>query len=164
MTYIPPKNKKGTALAFLLILLGLVLFALSTICKFSGVFQLVAVLDITVGIAVMVRFMLCEYRYILANLSDGNLELTIVKTQGGKEVIVCKVLTSSIEKILPKGSKKPSGVPTYNYVQNIGAKSISLLANDRKGKIIIIIEPSDEFTAFLSDNIGGQFADANFAM
>ncbi len=163
MSFIPKKNGKASYLSMLFIVTGIVLFAFSGMFPYTWLFQLAAVALSVAGIQVLVRFVLSDFKYVIDDLDDGSSDFIVYKTQGKNKIKVCHISLSSAEEIY-SGKPKRSTDRRYNYVQNTGADTSSIIFLDGDSRIEIIIEADAAFTQAIKERMGSGNGTTAFAM
>ncbi len=164
MTYTPKKTPTARRLAFLFILTGFVLMALSSFLPYKAVFQLIAIALLVAGLQVLVRYVLSDYRYIIDDRDNGTSDLLVFKKQGKKDVKLCHVSIFCIESI-DKSAKKNIADKKYNYVQNPLAETYSVVFLDGDKRCEVILECGAEFAAAVNCRMGGEnIGGTTFAM
>lgn len=164
MEYTVPKNKKALFFSFDFMLLGIILAMISKKFPYSWLFQLLGIASIVLSIQLLVRFVLSDYRYSITDLDDGSSDFVIYKTQGKRTVKVCHMSLSLVEGIYKSGEKKPQVKSRYNYVQNINAKSVSIVFVDGEELVEVIIESDERLLKEITKRIGLGNGTTNFAM
>lgn len=163
MSFIPKKNGKAAYLSLLFIITGIVLFALSGILSYAWLFQLAAVALFVAGIQILVRFVLSDFKYVIDDLDDGSSDFIVYKTQGKNKIKVCHISLSFAEEIY-SGKCKSDADRRYNYVQNTGTETVSIIFHDGDKKIEIIIESDNAFTDAIKARMGSGDGNTAFVM
>lgn len=164
MKYIPQKNKKAQHMAFALIIGGFILVMIAVYIPFSWAWQLIAAALIAAGVQLAVRYVLCEYRYIIEDLDDGSADLIVYKKQGRNDVKVCHVTLSCIELISKTDALAEKPRSRCVYVQNVAADTYTLVYTDEDERVGIVLECDEAFInavndrAFKGDGSGTKFA------
>ncbi len=132
--------------------------------EYAWIFQLISASVIVAGIQLLVRFVLSDYKYCLEDLDDGSSDLIIYKAQGSKKIKVCHMSLSNAQKIIRQGDRASDVSKRYNYVQNIGCQSYSILFLDGDLWIEVIIEADSPFISEIERRIGTGDGNISFAM
>lgn len=164
MTYIPKRNNKAKNLSLLSIITGFALMILSSAIPYSVVFQVLAFLFIIVGVFLLQRYVLCEYRYIISDKDDGSSDLVVYKRQGKNDVKVCHLSLLNVTDIYKYGERSEKGTARFAYNQNLTDNKYVICVVDGERGIEVMIEPDEAFLARLRERIGGGGGDAAFAM
>jgi len=164
MKYYPPKNSLASRLAFVNILAGFIFFAAGSVTHYKWIGQAIGVIAIVAGIQFLVRFVLCEYRYILEYADDGGCDLIVCKRTGKNDIKVCHISMGCVTEITGREKKKVKTSKIFNYCQNFGAKGISVIYEDGDRLCEIILEADTAFADALRSSMGFAEGDMNFAM
>lgn len=164
MNFIPTKNKKASNLSFGFIITGIILAAVSGFLVYSWLFQLIGVLISVAGIQILVRFVLTDFKYCIDDLDDGNSDFIVFKKEGRRDLKVCHISLSTAEKVIGSDKKEMTVSKRYNYVQNIGSPSASIIFLDGDSYIEVIIEYDERFISELKKRIGVGDGGISFAM
>lgn len=164
MTYIPKKENKTRRLSFWCIISGILVMGLSSLIPYRAILQLAAIVLVIIGIQLLVRFVLSDYRYIINDCDDGTAELLVYKKQGRQDTLVCRISLSAVIENFDRENKKPQSDKCYNYMQNPGAKGYSLIFMDGEKRTEIIIEPDTVFINAINARIGVGEGDFTFVM
>ena len=139
--------KKAAMLVILFVVIALVSAACSCLFQsFKGVYQLIFLLVLTLGINLVVRYTMTEMEY---TLTEDSFEVR--KKVGNKSTLVCSLAISETVALTNKKTYKEKadsyGYVTrkYNFNQNFMADSVIYLCNFN-GKIILVeFEPNVAF-------------------
>ncbi len=164
MTYIPKRDNKAKNLSLLSIITGFVLMLLSAVMPYSVVFQVLAFVLIIVGVFLLQRYVLCEYRYIIDDKDDGSADLIVYKNQGKNDVKMCHISLLNVTDICKFGEKAERGTARYAYNQNLTDNKYVIRTVDGERAIEVIIEPDEAFLSRLRERIGGGGGTTSFAM
>lgn len=106
------------------LLLSSLSYGVSGFLPYPALYQLLAVILLTVAVLVIVRYLLRDYVYAIHADEDGDgCELVIVEILGKKQTVVCRVSLADVEKMLPcalflKSEGKRKG-EIYRYVSEM---------------------------------------------
>ncbi len=164
MTYIPKKENKARRVSFWCIISGIIVMGFSSLVPYRALLQLAAMVLVIIGIQLLVRFVLSDYRYIINDCDNGTAELLIYKKQGSRDTLVCRISLSAVIENFERENKKPQADKCYNYTQNLGAKAYSLIFLDGEKRVEIIIEPDTAFVNAINARIGVGEGDFTFVM
>ena len=172
MTFEPKAKKSGRVLAFLLILGGLLIFLITSFpIPYRGVAQMLAIALIVAGLFVTVRYVLCEFRYLLDEREEGGTDLIIWKIQGQKQIKVCHISLARAEACFlltdkPDFEKKYGRTNRrFNHCRNLGkAGQYVLLYRDGDELIEIRIECDAAFANEINHRLGKGDGGISFTM
>lgn len=151
MTYIPKENKKSRRISFAFMLMGVLLWMISSLdFRLRIIVQLAAVGMMVAGLQIMLRYVLSEYRYVLEDDDYGDTDLLIFKSQGSREIKVAHIELSKVTAIFrlsdePDFEKKRGKTTNrFNYCRNPGREvQWILLYFDGEDTIEVRFEPDD---------------------
>lgn len=114
------KTKEKIIMSVYLLLAGLS-YGASGLLPFPALYQLVAVLSLTVSVLVIVRYLLRDYVYCIRENEDGEAsELAVVEIMGKKQTVVCRILLQNVGRIFSREVFASEDVPrksiAYRYV------------------------------------------------
>ena len=155
MFYIPPKKPRAACVT------GVLMFGAAAILYFLGeflyprvIYQLCALILVTMAIFIASKFLLSDYKYVISDIEShgGEVTFVIVKISGKRENVManfdikdiyamekCKKV-SAFEKLHGKVDK------VYNYVSNFMADDVYMLAIEfNSAQVLFSIELSDKF-------------------
>lgn len=165
MIYAPKQDKTARWQSLLFIITGFALMMFSSFVPYRAVYQVLALLTVVVGIFILVRYVLSEFRYIIDDRDDGNSDFIVYKKQGKNDVKVCHISLFNVEEIYRHGDKKVKSDNRYAYNQNITHEKYVLLTREGEKIIEIIIEPDKYFLEQIKKRAGsGMKADNNLIM
>ncbi len=164
MIYQPTKDKKAKRLSLLFILTGIVLTALSSILPYRGIFQLIAVALVIIGVQLLVRYVLTDFLYRIEDREDGTSDFVVFKKQGKNDVKVCHVSLSNTLEVYRRTDKKPPCDTRFNYAQNLTDALTVLYHKDGEKRIEILIEPNEAFLNALMERVGNGEGTFSFLM
>ncbi len=166
MIYIPNRNNKALNIACVLLIIGVIVFGLSNFAHYPAVFQLLSLVAIVAGTQLLVRFVLCEYRYIIDDREDGNSSLVVIRKQGAREVKVCHISLSSVTAVGDDAICLVTCDARYNYCRNICAKGFDVCFSDGAKTSCVKLEADEAFLDALRKRCVGDagFDDITFAM
>ena len=164
MTYIPQMQGRAKHLSLLFTLTGFVLAMISEIFPYKSIFQLIALGLIVVGVQLLVRYVLTDFRYILDDKDDGTSDLIIYKRQGKREAKVCHVNMANVIDIFKKGEKQVPSNNRFNYCRNLTDEAWVILLRDGEKTTEVLIEPDAAFLGALQARAGTGEAGQAFTM
>lgn len=165
MIYAPGKKKDAGNMSLLFLITGLALSLISAFLRMTSVIQICAFALIIAGIQLAVRYVLCDYRYIIDDHDDGTADLVVCKRQGKNDVKVCHVSLSCVTDVFKSGEPDIKGTVRYNYTQNLRAESYSVIYGDGEKRVCVMLECSAEFAEALKCRIGiGDGEGTRFSM
>lgn len=165
MIYVPEKQKTARYAAFLSIIAGFVIMTISYGISYQMFFQVVALTLVIIGVFLLVRYVLSEFRYIIDDRDDGTCDFLVFKKQGKNDVKVCHISLSSVEDVYRFGAKKVKSDTRFGYNQNITDDKYVLLVEDGSKRTEVIIEPDEIFLREIKKRIGGPVVgNTNFMM
>ena len=164
MTYIPQMQGRAKHLSLLFTLTGFVLAMISEIFPYKSIFQLVALGLIVVGVQLLVRYVLTDFRYIIDDRDDGTADLIIFKRQGKREAKVCHVGMANVTDIYKKGEKKLPSDNRFNYCRNLTDEAWVILMRDGGKTTEMLIEPDAAFLSALRERAGIGESGMGFVM
>lgn len=162
MTYCPTDDGKARKRSFIIMVFAVLLWMTSAFeFRFRAVVQLLAIALIVVGLQILTRYGLSQFRYVLEDGDDGDCDFMIFKKQGSREAKVCHVALSKVEEVFkltdePNFEEKFGKTANrFNYCQNMG-KDIQwiLLFRDGESLIEVRFEPNDKMVSELVRRLG----------
>jgi hypothetical protein len=151
-------------LSLLFTITGFVLAMISEIFPYKSIFQLVALGLIVVGVQLLVRYVLTDFRYIIDDKDDGTADLIIFKRQGKREAKVCHVGMANVTDIFKKGEKKLPSDNRFNYCRNLTDEAWVILMRDGEKTTELYIEPDAAFLGALRERAGIGESGMGFVM
>lgn len=155
MFYIPPKKPRAACVT------GALLFGAAAILYFLGefsyprmIYQLSALILVTMAIFIASKFLLTDYKYVISDIESAGSEVTfvIVKVAGKRENVMAKFDIKdvyAIEKCKKVGAfEKAHGkvAKVFNYVSNFMSDDVYMLAIEFNGsRVLFSLELSDKF-------------------
>ncbi len=161
MIYAPKPDKKAKNLSLLFIITGFVLMLFASYIPYRAIFQAFAILIVSAGLFILVRYVLSEFRYIIDDRDDGNSDFIVYKKQGKNDVKVCHISLYNVEDIYRYGDKKVKSDNRYAYNQNMTDEKYVLLTKEGEKLIEIIIEPDKFFLQEIKKRAGVGRAEYN---
>lgn len=164
MVYLPKENGKSRKISFIFMVAAVLLWMLSGLqFKFYAIFQIIAIAFMVVGLQILIRFVMSDFRYVVEFDDDGEGDLLIFKSQGNREVKVCHVALSKVTAVF-KLTDKPNFQEEYgktanrfNYCRNMGKENQwILLFRDGEKLIEVRFEPNREMFELIEKEIGGE--------
>lgn len=161
MTCIPKQNKNAKRSSFALLIGALIVWMISSLeIPGRSIIQLAAVVLAVVGLQLLVRYVLSEYRYVLEDDDDGSADFIIYKKQGSRDAKVCHVSLSNTIAVF-RLSDKPEYQSEYgrtsnrfNYCQNMEKSDVCVLIfRDGEKLIEVRFEPDEAFVAALGQRL-----------
>ena len=106
------------------LLLSSLSYGVSGFFPYPALYQLLAVILLTVAVLVIVRYLLRDYVYAIHADEDGDgCELVIVEILGKKQTVVCRVSLADVEKMLPRNiylqTRSKQKTEVYHYVSEM---------------------------------------------
>ncbi len=158
MRYIKEKNNKAKSISAALITLSLAVFVLSSLARYPALFQLISLFLAVVGIQMLVRYVLCEYVYIIDDKENGISDLVVIKRQGRREEKVCHLSLCCVTDVF-FGDNSPKNVKihrSYNYAVNLFPNTITLMYADGDKTVAVKLEADEKFSEAIKQRMGGS--------
>lgn len=122
------------------LLISSLAYGVSGFLPYPALYQLFAVILLTVAVLVIVRYLLRDYVYCIREDENGEAcELSIVELMGKKQTVVCRVSLEEVENILPRSVFVQSGMrrgnEIYRYVSEMfpeNAFFVEILNGEKK--------------------------------
>ena len=172
--YTPPKNNAkimGIITCITSIGLGPLLFSLVIPnLPFKWLFQLIAIIDFTLVIFLITRFIAKSFLYSIIKVNDSDLDFTVTEiTNGGKtKTTVCRIGIGGIEEIhiIDRSSKdeeqklqeikrnaRKEGRKAFNYSTDINTPKLCIILCEECGeKFLITLAFDDTLVGYLNKN------------
>ena len=158
MTYYPMKAPRNAAIFTLVcFVLTAGLYTLGQLgFGFRMVFQLAALITLSVGIMMASRYVLTDYKYVISDIDrrDGSMSFSIVRVNGKREVEVAHFDMTSIyaygrARSLGEFEREHGRVDkVYNYTSNYrSGEQYRIAINFNQKKILFVIDSSDAFAS-----------------
>jgi len=133
------KNRERIVMSVCLLLSALS-YGVSEFLPYPALYQLFAVILLTVAILVTVRYLLRDYVYCVREDENGEAdELTVVEIMGKKQTVTCRVSLRDVGRILPRSvfvqSKMQRKNTVYRYVSEMFPKDgyfVEILNQDQE--------------------------------
>lgn len=161
MTCIPKENKKSRRIAFACMMLGILLWMISSLdFRLKVLVQLAAVGVMVVGLQFLLRYVLSEYRYVLEDDDYGDTDLLIFKAQGSRETKVAHIELSKVTALFrladePDFENKYGKTNNrFNYCRNPGRDvQWVMIYCDGEDRIDVRFEPDEAMVGAIRKKI-----------
>ena len=164
MTYYPIKKPRRAAVFTLVcFVLTAGLYTLGQLgLGFRMLFQLAALITLSIGIMMVSRYMLTDYKYVISDIDrrDGSMSFSIVRVTGKREVEMGHFDMTSIyacgrERSLGDFEREHGKVDkVYNYTSNYRSGERYRMAIEfNQKKIMFLIDASQAFEAEIEKRI-----------
>ncbi len=155
MFYIPKKlPKKATLISIAAYFLAAIFFVLGEIFTPRLVFQLIALISVSIGIFFTSRYILTDYKYVIKDIEAKGEEVgfSIIKISGKREAVMANFDLLSVyaiekcKKISDFEKKHGKVNKFYGYTSNFSSPDTYMLAiNFNQMKVLFAIEISEQF-------------------
>ncbi len=155
MTIKPAKNNFARRCSFIMLLSGIMLFALSSFLSTGkAAVQICSLAIVVAGIEILVRYWLSDFRYIL-DIGDETADFIVMRSKNKQEIKVCHIAAGKITYFGKRSSfnnstDKPKTSKRFNYCQNLKSEQYIIIYSDGDSSIEILFEPDEAFAAKLS--------------
>ena len=121
------------------LLLSSLAYGVSNFLPYPALYQLLAVILLTVAVLMIVRYLLRDYVYAIHADESGEVrEFVIVEVMGKKQSVVCRVSLADVDNMLPRAdflkSERRRQMEIYRYVSEMFPENAFYLeiANEEK--------------------------------
>ena len=125
------------------LLLSSLAYGVSNFLPYPSLYQLLAVILLTVAVLMIVRYLLRDYVYAIHADENGEAsELIIVEIMGKKQSVVCRVSLADVDKMIPCAlflkSELRRQTEIYRYVSEMVPENAFYLEISSAGKQFVV--------------------------